>query len=611
MSIFKKILFSALGLLLVASLAVGTTMYLAATELARDLVIEVGTAKLKGDIRAARLYLDRHFGPLSYRDGNLVGQDGVAVNGRYDLVDNLQLDLGVVATLFVRTGDDFTRVLTTIQNSEGKRAVGTQLGQTSAAYQPVKNKELYIGQAKILGKNYLTAYDPLLNASGEVIGIVFLGISQEHSEATIASSLKHMNQTLVVVMVLLILAGSALTWLFARSVSNPVVATAQMVDALALGDLDVQLNLTRADEIGQLVINLNLLAANLKKHGTLARQIAEGNLDVHVTTSSDQDQLGKALQSMTQQLNELVAEIQVAGEQITIGSDQVADSSQTLSQGATEQASALEQISASMNQMAAQIRQSAHNANQANCLAAESKHSADRGRERMRSLVQAMGEISAASGDISKIIKTIDEIAFQTNLLALNAAVEAARAGQHGKGFAVVAEEVRNLAARSAKAAKETAQLIESSVGKTRQGETIANETAVAFDEIAGRISKVSDLVGEIATATNEQADGIGQVNTGLSQIDQVTQQNTANAEESAAAAQELSSQAAQLQQLLQRFRLKNQGGSIPASRAAVSPPPRSGIEAPISPWAAIPARKKGSLHPPTIALDDEEFGRY
>lgn len=569
MCIFRKILFCVLGLLLAASLVVGATMYAAASGLAHDLVVESGTSKLKGDIRAARLYLDRHFGALSLRDGELVDQDGVAVNGRYELVDNLQRDLGVVATLFVYANNDFTRVLTTIQTAEGKRAVGTQLGQASAAYQPVNNKELYIGQAKILGKNYLTAYDPLLNASGEVIGIIFLGISQEHSEATIASSLKHLNQTLLVVMVLLILAGSALTWLFARSVSNPVLETAQMVDALALGDLNVQLNLTRSDEIGQLVKNLNLLAGHLKKHGNLARQIADGNLDVQVITASDKDQLGKALQSMTQQLNELITEIQVAGEQITNGSDQVADSSQTLSQGATEQASALEEISASMNQMAAQIRQSADNANQANGLAAESKHSAERGRERMRTLVQAMGEISAASGDISKIIKTIDEIAFQTNLLALNAAVEAARAGQHGKGFAVVAEEVRNLAARSAKAAKETAQLIASSVGKTRQGEAIADETAVAFDEIAGRISKVSDLVGEIAAATNEQADGIGQVNIGLSQIDQVTQQNTANAEESAAAAQELSSQAAQLQQLLQRFRLKNQGGSIPASRAA------------------------------------------
>ena len=607
MSIFRKILFSALGLLLAASLAVGATMYAAASGLARDLVVESGTSKLKGDIRAARLYLDRHFGSLSLRDGELVDQGGVAVNGRYDLVDNLQRDLGVVATLFVYANNDFTRVLTTIQTAEGKRAVGTQLGQTSAAYQPVKNKELYLGQAKILGKNYLTAYDPLLNASGEVIGILFLGISQEQSEAIIAGSLRQMNQTLVAVMILLLLTGSALTWLFARSVSRPVLETAQMVDALALGDLEVQLDLKRGDEIGHLIQNLNLLAGNLKKHGTLAKQIAEGNLDVQVLTVSDQDQLGKALQMMTHSLNEIVTQIQLAGEQIANGADQVADSSQTLSQGATEQASALEEISASMNQMAAQIRQSAENANQANHLAAESKQAAEGGRERMRSLVQAMEDISAASGDISKIIKTIDEIAFQTNLLALNAAVEAARAGQHGKGFAVVAEEVRNLAARSAKAAKETAQLIESSVGKTRQGEGIANETAVAFDEIAGRIAKVSDLVGEIATATNEQADGIGQVNTGLSQIDQVTQQNTANAEESAAAAQELSSQAAQLQQLLQRFRLKNQVGSMSASRVAAVPRP----SAPSRLWGQTVAPKRGASPPATIALDDEEFGRY
>jgi len=251
--------------------------------------------------------------------------------------------------------------------------------------------------------------------------------------------------------------------------------------------------------------------------------------------------------SITKPLNRAIEALTEGSEQVTSASGQVSASSQELAQGASEQAAALEETTSSLEEMASMTKQNADNANQANSLINDTSRVVDQANQSMTALTGSMREISAASDQTAKIIKTIDEIAFQTNLLALNAAVEAARAGEAGAGFAVVADEVRNLAMRAAEAAKNTANLIEGTVAKVKEGSDLVNKTGEAFGQVATSTVKSKELLGEIAAASNEQAQGVDQINKAVGEMDKVVQTNAANAEESASASEELTAQAEQM----------------------------------------------------------------
>ena len=345
--------------------------------------------------------------------------------------------------------------------------------------------------------------------------------------------------------------------------------------------------------------------------GQSADRIAEGDLATEVVTSTG-DELGDVAASfeiMRQRVHKVLLEINQGADQVAAGAHNVSDASVALSQGASQQAASVEQLSASIAEIASQTASNAQNAEKANDLTVGTKEKAQLGNEEMQEMLSAMEEINASSANISKIIKVIDEIAFQTNILALNAAVEAARAGQHGKGFAVVAEEVRNLAARSAKAAKETTDMIEGSMEKVETGREIAHKTADALNAIVGDVSSVADIVANIAKASNEQKLALEQINQGVQQVSQVVQANSSTSEEAATASQNLNQQADIMRANVGKFRLSNSGGSFYGGNggsAIQKPDLTSAGRQP----AVVPA--KPGVKPRTIALtDDEGFGKY
>ncbi|MDP4181770.1 MAG: methyl-accepting chemotaxis protein [Bacillota bacterium] len=342
------------------------------------------------------------------------------------------------------------------------------------------------------------------------------------------------------------------------------------------------------------------------------QEMAKGNLNLSMDGDYKGDYLKikDSLNFAIKSFNDILTQINTSAQQVASGSSQISDSAQALSQGSTEQASSIEELSASIEEISSQTKQNADNADKARNLAETAMEKAVQGNNQMKEMLKAMEDINDASSNISKIIKVIDEIAFQTNILALNAAVEAARAGQHGKGFAVVAEEVRNLAARSADAAKETTVMIEDSIKKVEGGAKIAKYTADALNVIVDDVSKAAVLVGEIATASNQQAVAVLQINQGVIQVSEVVQTNSATSQESAAASEELSSQAETLRGLADKFTLRK--NTLSFNQLEELSPDILRLLENINDNKKTERNKKHEPHKQKdIILSDKEFGKY
>ena len=355
----------------------------------------------------------------------------------------------------------------------------------------------------------------------------------------------------------IILLASLFLWRMSARIARPIRKAADMAQNIENGVFDTRLAVESNDEVGKLASALNSMSDSLQEKVNLAEQISEGNLNCQVTLTSPSDQLGISLKKMVENLNRMVGNLQTEAKAIDNNAKDMSVLSQELSEGAGSSAASIEQVSTAMAQISSQTKSNADNANRAKTISQTSRTAAVTGARDMGEMLAAMQEIKSSGDNIAAIIQTINDITAQTNLLALNAAIEAARAGETGRGFAVVADEVRSLATRSANAAQKVTELVKSSSVKTAVGVETANKTADSLKQIVTSAEELSLLVDGISLASQEQVVGIDEITQGMNQIDNDTQAVSQHAEQCAATAVQLTSQAKLVHDLIKHYRVK------------------------------------------------------
>ncbi len=410
---------------------------------------------------------------------------------------------------------------------------------------------------KFNGNKVAVSYSKISNTDGWAIGVT------AKTSEMLGNFYRAIGITAAIT-VLFIVLSILLAVRIAKPIADPITALVGRIEKLADGDIHSEVpQINSNNEIGALSRSFTKTVATLKGYVGEISDVLSSLKNGDCTVVTRQDYRGdfvairNSLEGIIGNLNGMFKKVRSSADQVAAGAEQVSNAAQSLSQGATEQASSIEELSASITEINDKTGKNAEGATHANTLSAEASRRMEEGRQQMRQMVSAMAAISDSSMQIQKIIKTIQDIAFQTNILSLNASVEAARAGEAGKGFAVVADEVKNLAGKSATAARNTSELIENSLSAVRNGGEIANATEKSFNAILETSEKTGQLIGDIATSSNEQAASISEVMQGVEQISSVVQTNSATSEESAAASEELSSQAKVMKDTLAFLKLK------------------------------------------------------
>ena len=415
----------------------------------------------------------------------------------------------------------------------------------------------------------LNEYQPLVEEA--VNTLIQISAEEEKTAEENYLSTVEMQEWLVAAQVGMAAAALVITILLStyltRSITKPLRQLEDAAEKIVNGHFDINVTYESKDELGSLTKSFKnmtyILDSVISDASRLLSEMADGNFDVR--TKAEDKYVGNlqslllSIRKLNKDLSVTLGQINLSADQVASGSGQVSNGAQALAQGATEQAASVEELASTITNISHQVNTTAENAIEARTRSNTAGDEAEICNNQMHDMMTAMEEIARSSNEISKIIKTIEDIAFQTNILALNAAVEAARAGEAGKGFAVVAEEVRSLASKSSVASKNTAELIENSVNAVTRGTKLANSTAESLVQVVDHVRSASTKVDEIANAAEDQAGAIEQVTLGVDQISSVVQTNSATAEESAAASQELSEQASMLKNLVAKFKLREE----------------------------------------------------
>ena len=441
-------------------------------------------------------------------------------------VDDMQRRFRVECTVFV--GNE--RKMTTVRNAgTDERAIGTTQDNPTILDTVLNQKKPYTGQALVAGQLMKVFYTPIFNEGDDkALGMLFAGLPITHQTTMIRQNLQSVISIAVVALLVFIVILIGII----RAIVNPIRRISKAAAELAEGNLDVDVKVHTKDEIAVLATAFCNLTESLNAKTNVALAIANGDLTVWVPLRSDNDKLGKCLVRMRYSLYDSLKGLKGLASSIGEETTNLAQVNQTLLDNASHSADQLKEISESISSFYTQTEQNAVSARDAEHLTKSAMNGSNDGREKMGRMVHAMEAITKSAGEIKNIIRVIDDIAFQTNLLALNAAVEAARAGQHGKGFAVVAEEVRNLAARSAKAAKETSGLIEESIRQVGLGSDVVHETSDSLNVITDQVEQINRIVSSISEESDQQAKHLGTMTSTVSQVSSgadATMQSVAN----------------------------------------------------------------------------------